>query len=423
MISVEQRIVLYYENILDYRQIFEKQYLVHGILQERVDIMSDWNEPIIDLDRYQKELAYLVNIDSSSSEPVGSGKVAAFFQDQYERMGWQVEALQFAPAIGPCLKITNTPAEHYDILLLAHLDTVFPLGTAAKRPFSCHGNRAMGPGVVDCKGGALSGLYVLRALQEKGVLQGKHICVFLNSDHEGISSRYSKSVNQALARKSACALVLECGRANGNLVYQRKGIARYYLKVTGRSAHAGVDYKSGRNAIEELAYWIIALQGATDFAKETTVNVGLVEGGTAINAVPGEAKAAVDVRYYDRQEILRIEQLMQGLQQHPHVPDTQVEIDGGITRPPMLPTDKTRQLMQLIEAQGKRMGVAFGWTASGGGSDGSFAADAGTPTIDGLGPVGGGAHTEREYMEIDSVIPRARLLAAVMEAVLQQPVE
>ena len=244
--------------------------------------------------------------------------------------------------------------------------------------------------------------------------------MFLNTDHEGISSRYSKTVNQQLAKVSDCVLVLECGRANGNLVYQRKGIARYHLTVNGRSAHAGVDYKSGRNAIEELAYWIIALQRATDLSKETTVNVGLVEGGTVINAVPGLAKAAVDVRYYDKKEISRIEQLMHDLKQHPHVPDTQVEIEGGITRPPMLPSDKTRELMKLIEEQGKRVGVDFGWTASGGGSDGSFSADAGAPTIDGLGPVGGGAHTEREYMELDSVIPRARLLASVIEEILSR---
>lgn len=382
--------------------------------------MKRWNETIIDAARYQEELAYLVNIDSSSSEPVGAGKVAAFFQEQYEQLGWQVEPLQLVPSIGPCLKITNGPAAHYDLLLLAHLDTVFPLGTAAKRPFSRHGNRAMGPGVIDCKGGALSGLYVLRTLQAHGVLRNKHICVFLNSDHEGISSCYSKTVNQELAKKSTCVLVLECGRANGNLVYKRKGIARYHLTVTGRSAHAGVDYQNGRNAIEELAHWIIALQEATDLTKETTVNVGLVKGGTAINAVPGEAKAAVDVRYYDPQEIVRIEQLMQELQHHPHVKDTSVTIAGGITRPPMLPTEKTRKLMQLIEKQGERLGIAFGWTASGGGSDGSFAADAGTPTIDGMGPVGGGAHTEREYLEIDSVEPRAHLLAAVIKAVLSQ---
>ena len=382
--------------------------------------MSDSTESIIDMDCYQKELAYLVNIDSSSSEPVGAGKVAEFFKEQYEQLGWHVEALALAPSIGNCLKITNEPADHYDVLLLAHLDTVFPLGTAAKRPFSVQGNRAMGPGVVDCKGGALSGLYVLRALQKKGQLKGKHICVFLNTDHEGISSRYSKTVNQQLAKVSDCVLVLECGRANGNLVYQRKGIARYHLTVNGRSAHAGVDYKSGRNAIEELAYWIIALQRATDLSKETTVNVGLVEGGTVINAVPGLAKAAVDVRYYDKKEISRIEQLMHDLKQHPHVPDTQVEIEGGITRPPMLPSGKTRELMKLIEEQGKRVGVDFGWTASGGGSDGSFSADAGAPTIDGLGPVGGGAHTEREYMELDSVIPRARLLASVIEEILSR---
>ena len=380
--------------------------------------MSSSSKLKFDIDLYQQELAYLVNIDSSSSEPVGSDKVADFFKKQYEQLGWQVESLNLAPSIGHCLKITNGPASHYDVLLLAHLDTVFPLGTAAKRPFSLEGNRAMGPGVIDCKGGALSALHVLRAMHKQGQLKDKHICVFLNTDHEGIGSCYSKTVNQELSKVSDCVLVLECARANGNLVYQRKGIARYHLTVKGRSAHAGVDYENGRNAIEELAHWIIALQGATDLSKETTVNVGLVEGGTVINAVPGLAKAAVDVRYYDKTEITRIEELMEELKAHPHVPDTQVKIEGGITRPPMLPSEKTGQLMKLIETQGKRVGVTFGWTASGGGSDGSFSADAGAPTIDGMGPIGGGAHTDGEYMEWNSVIPRAKLLIAVLEEIL-----
>lgn len=373
---------------------------------------------IVNLEQYLKELASIVNIDSSSSEPTGATKVAAFFIKKYQSLGWQVEKIQLAPTIGPCLKITNGPAEHYDILLLAHMDTVFPIGTAAKRPFTRDAKRAYGPGVMDCKGGALSGWYVLKFLQEAGALKGKHICVFLNPDHEGISSKYSCKVNQQLAAKSSYVLVLEAGRANGNLVYQRKGIARYHLHFTGKSAHAGIDYKSGHNAIEEMAHWILALQHATDFSKETTVNVGVVSGGTSISAVPGNAEAAVDVRYYDKKEIQRIEALMQDLQAHPHVAGTHATIEGGITRPPMLPTDKTRALMQLIEEQGRKVGVKFGWTASGGGSDGSFAADAGTPTIDGLGPVGGCAHTDKEYLEIDSVIPRAKLLAAVIQAIL-----
>ncbi|MBO5652154.1 MAG: M20/M25/M40 family metallo-hydrolase, partial [Selenomonas sp.] len=272
--------------------------------------------------RYLDELAKLVNIDSVSSEPEGAGKIAAFMKEKYESIGWSVEEVSLSESIAPCLKIVNKEVEHYDVLLLAHMDTVFPLGTAAKRPFRIEGNRAYGPGVIDCKAGMLSGYYALANLQARGALQEAAICVFLNSDHEGISSRYSAGYSAELAGKSRYVLVLESGRANGNLVHKRKGIARYHIDIKGRAAHAGVDYQMGRNAVEELAHWVIALQAATDFTKETTVNVGKVWGGTGISAVPGAAGAAVDVRYYDKTEIERVAGVMDELQRHPHVEGT-----------------------------------------------------------------------------------------------------
>ena len=159
--------------------------------------------------RYLDELAKLVNIDSVSSEPEGAGKIAAFMKEKYESIGWSVEEVSLSESIAPCLKIVNKEAEHYDVLLLAHMDTVFPLGTAAKRPFRIEGSRAYGPGVIDCKGGMLSGYYALANLQARGALQEAAICVFLNSDHEGISSRYSAGYSTELAGKSRYVLVLE----------------------------------------------------------------------------------------------------------------------------------------------------------------------------------------------------------------------
>ena len=182
---------------------------------------------------YLDELAELVNIDSVSSEPEGAGKIAAFMKGKYESLGWLVEEVRLSPTIAPCLRIVNRETDHYDVLVLAHMDTVFPLGTAAKRPFRVEGNRAYGPGVIDCKAGMLSGFYALANLQARGALQEASICVFLNSDHEGISSRYSAAYSTELARKSRYVLVLEAGRANGNLVHKRKGIARYHINIKG----------------------------------------------------------------------------------------------------------------------------------------------------------------------------------------------
>lgn len=372
----------------------------------------------LDLSEYLKELECLVNIDSVSSAPEGTAKVASFMAEKYRSLGWQVRYHAFAPTIGPCLEMVNGDFPSYDVLILAHMDTVFPVGTVETRPFSIKGNRAYGPGVIDCKAGMLSGFYALQALQLSGKLQGKAVAVFLNSDHEGISSRYSRAYSEELAKKSKCTLVLEAARANGNLVNKRKGIGRYYIKVHGVAAHAGIDHRNGRNAIEELARWILALQSRTDYEKETTLNVGTVSGGISISAVPAEAEAALDIRFYDRREAEDVERLLASLQAHPGVEGTTAEVAGGITRPAMVPTERTMWLCEAVDRIGAELGVKFGWMASGGGSDGSFSAALGTPTIDGMGPVGGGAHSPEEYLEIDTVLPRLGLLRRTIEYVL-----
>lgn len=368
----------------------------------------------LELSNYLKELEYLVNIDSVSSDAAGTAKIAEFMAAKYRSLGWQVNVQQFNDTIGPCLEITNQVAEQIDVLILAHMDTVFPIGTAKERPFSIRDGRAYGPGVIDCKAGLLSGFYALAALEKAGKLTDKAVCVFLNSDHEGISSKYSQKYSEELAKKSKCTLVLEGARANGDLVNKRKGIGRYFIEIDGVEAHAGVDHQKGRNAIEEIAHWVLALQAKTDYAKGTTLNIGKISGGTSISSVPNKARAELDLRFYDQNEVTKIEQLMQALAAQPHVDGTTAKITGGITRPSMVPNAQTEELSQAIDEIGQSLQLKFGWTASGGGSDGSFSAAAGTPTIDGLGPVGGGAHSAQEYLEIASVIPRYELLSNII---------
>lgn len=375
-----------------------------------------------DIEEYLGQLEELVNIDSVSSDAEGTTKIAAFMENCYHSLGWQVEALQLGGTTGPCLKITNElGAQEYDILLLAHMDTVFPLGTAAQHPFYVKDSRAYGPGIIDCKAGLLSGFYALKDLQEQGMLSNASICVFLNSDHEGIGSCYSQGLSKELARSSRVVLVLEAGRANGDLINRRKGIDRYHIDIHGVAAHAGTAHQEGRNAIEELAYWVIALQGMTDYARNLSVNVGHIVGGSAINVVPSEASADVDIRYYDEAEAKRVEVLLQDLQAHPHVPDIVADIKGGIARPPMMPTARTEALCQAIDTIGHDLKISFEWATSGGGSDGSFAASEGVTTLDALGPVGGGAHSALEYLEIDSVLPRLQLLKAIICYILCNP--
>lgn len=372
----------------------------------------------IDVRSYLVDLETLVNIDSVSTDPAGTTQVGNFLAEKFKGLGWQIKSEVYDDTIGPCLKITNSESDKYDILLLAHMDTVFPIGTAKERPYSEKDGRAYGPGVIDCKAGLLSIFYVLESMQQEGKLENASICVFYNSDHEGISSKFSHSHSVELAEKSRYVLVLEGARANGNLVHQRKGIARYKLSIDGVGAHAGVDFTSGRSAINELGSWIMTLEQATDLTKETTVNVGKASGGTSVSAVADHASAEIDVRYYQLEELKRIEQIMSDMIKAPHVEGTTAKVEGGVSRPPMLPNDETRALMKQIENIGQELNIPFGWTASGGGSDGSFAAAAGIPTIDGFGPVGGGAHSVREYMEIDTIEPRMCLLEKTIEYII-----
>lgn len=377
----------------------------------------------LDLSNYLKELEYLVNIDSVSSDSVGTTKIAKFMMEKYKALGWNTKNYTFNDTIGPCLEITNTLATEYDVLLLAHMDTVFPLGTAKERPFSIKENRAYGPGVNDCKAGLLSGFYALVALEKAGCLIDKKVCVFLNSDHEIISSRYSKHHLEDLAKKSKCTIVLEAGRANGNLVNKRKGIGRYHIKIDGVAAHSGINPKDGRNAIEEIAHWVLTLQSRTDYAKETTLNIGKISGGISISSVPAHAEAELDIRFYDKSEAASIESLLQHLVENPHVEGTRAEITGEVTRPAMIPSDTTKELCQVIDKIGKLLQINFAWEASGGGSDGSFSAAVGTPTVDALGPVGGNAHSPQEYLEIDTIIPRYKLLCEVIFHLVNHKVE
>jgi len=367
-----------------------------------------------DLAAYLKDLEYLVNIDSGSRDPAGTAKIAEFFRQKFTDMGWQGKTHSFDCSIGPCLELVNTDKDQYDMLLMGHMDTVFESGTAKERPFSLKAGKAFGPGVADMKAGLLSIYYILSSLQREGKLNNSAICVALNSDEE-ISSKFSRPWLEKLSKKSSCALVFEPARADGNLVNRRKGVGRYKVEITGVAAHSGVDPEKGCSAIQELAHWILALPRQTNYQTGTTVNVGLVSGGTAVNVVADKAVAEIDLRICSLSEAQAIEKLMHRMAANPKTPGVTAKITGGITRPPMNPQEKTMQLCRIVESIGAEMGVNVGWTFTGGGSDGCFSANLGVPTIDGLGPVGGGAHSADEYILIDSIQPRYGLVKQLIQ--------
>lgn len=365
------------------------------------------------LAEYLCELEHLVNIDSGSKDIAGTTAVAEYFAEKFEQIGWQVKRYRPNPDVGPCLEITNRSADHIDILLIGHMDTVFASGTAAKRPFVIKENKAYGPGVVDMKASLLSVYYAVKYLHEAGLLQGASLCIAFNSDEE-ISSVYSRSWLEQLAAKSRYALVMEPARADGSMVNTRRGVGRYTIEFHGVASHSGVAPEKGVSAINELAHWIVALHNLNNHSQGTSVNVGVVQGGTTANTVADYAVAQMDVRMKEMSAVTRLQETLQYLLDHPKTAGIKVTVSGGVTRPPMNPTAETLALCNTVDAIAARLGIAFRWIATGGGSDANLTAALGIPTIDGLGPIGGLSHTADEYLDIQSVEPRLRLLCELL---------
>lgn len=370
------------------------------------------------IEEFLSELERLVNIDSGSRMPQGTKKIADYFINKFTELGWQVKYQSNGEAVGPCVQFMNKDADHYDVLLLGHMDTVFPAGTVNERPFKICGDKAYGPGVVDMKASLLFAYYALKDLQEAGKLKDAAVCVSFNSDEE-ISSVYSRPIIEKLAKRSKYALVMEPARKDGEMVNQRRGVARYTLDATGVAAHAGVNPQDGSSAINELAYWILELHKQNNYEMGTSVNVGVIAGGATPNTIADKAKAEVDVRFTDSKEIDKLELFMKDLQKKPVTPGgAQIKVTGGVRRPPMNPTPATLSLCDDITKIAQKIGVEFRWIATGGGSDASFTAMHGVPTVDGVGPVGAHAHTENEYLEINTLLPRLKLTTATIDHVV-----
>ncbi len=246
--------------------------------------MNDLKRPF-SLDTYLADLAPLINLDCGTRTPAGVARVADIMTEKYEAIGWQVTRHQFAAECGPCLEATNAPgADHYDVMLVGHMDTVFPEGTAAKRPLKIEGNQAFGPGVSDMKSGLLSTWYALKEL-DPAVLARLKVLVCCNCDEE-IGSPYSKEWLVDKAKQSGCVLVAEAARPNGDLISARKGNAKYRITFHGKASHAGSALTEGVSAITELAHWVLAINEQVNLDTGTTMNVGVVQGGTGVNVVP-----------------------------------------------------------------------------------------------------------------------------------------
>ena len=296
------------------------------------------------------------------------------------------------------------------VVLLGHLDTVWPAGTLARWPFSVADGRATGPGAFDMKAGIVQTFFALRSLDD---LDG--VTVLLNSDEE-TGSRSSRELIETTARGAGAVLVLEASAA-GSLKIARKGVSLYDIDVHGRAAHAGLEPEKGANAVIELAHQILAMADVGRPDKGTTVTPTVASGGSTINTVPAAATVHLDVRVFTLDEQQRVHDTLARIASHD--PDVKVEIRGGPNRPPF-PESSSRELFELAQQLAADLGLApLTGAAVGGGSDGNFTAGIGVPTLDGLGAVGDHAHAEGEYVEIAAMADRAALLAALTENLRQ----
>lgn len=253
-------------------------------------------------------------------------------------------------------------------------------------------------------------MYYLAKYRTAANLQNQGaICLLFNPDEE-IGSGYSRPVIEQEAKKTTNVFIMESARANGALVNQRKGISSYTITFNGIAAHAGVDPDKGASAINKFIKWGQEIIALANKEKGTTVNIGIVNGGTGANIVADKAICEVDVRITEVEEAMRIDRRIRELQQSPFDTRVKVDVDGGYKRPPFNPSEQSLALCREADAIAAELGIDLTWTATGGGSDGNFTAALGIPTIDGLGPIGGNAHSEREYGEINSLAPRFELL-------------
>ena len=365
------------------------------------------------IEQKQKEMLelieQLVNIDSGSYMKEGVDLVGSILTKKYQELGFVVEVRE-EKEYGNHLVIRHKNANDPKIILLAHMDTVFPEGTVAERPFTIKGNRAYGPGVVDMKSSLVELLYAIQALVHAGSKSVENVEIILNSDEE-IGSPSSRSLIEERSIGKEYALVMEPARKDGSLVMARRGGGRYTIMVEGKAAHSGIEPEKGRSAIEELAYKIIQLHDLTDHEKGMSVNVGIIEGGSAVNTVSDSAIAHVDVRISELEQGEYLEERFKEICATSEVQGTNVVLEGEIGRPPMEHNDQTKSLLDIIKDVGEEIGVEISATATGGGGDASFTSATGVATVDGLGPVGGNAHSDKEYMEIDTLPERTLLLA------------
>lgn len=361
-------------------------------------------------------LERLVEAESYSADKPAVDALGVSLLRMFEAEGGTAEILA-CPSQGNALRVSckaKGEAKSKPILLLGHLDTVWPPGTTQARPFRIENGKAFGPGVYDMKAGLVLSLLVSRALEE-GKCRPRRDILFLFTGDEEIGTAEGLPYLDETARRCGAVLCLEPPLVGGKAKTFRKGVGVFRMRVKGLSAHAGVEPEKGANAILELGRQILRLDELNDRERGTTVTTGVIRGGTASNVVPAEAEAEVDIRVVSAAEGAAIAAKIRDLQ--PFDPRCSLSVEGGMNRPPLERTPMVVQLFQKARAAALELGMDLGEGGTGGGSDASFTAAMGIPTLDGLGVEGGGAHAPGEYIEIVDIPRRAVILCRLLETI------
>jgi glutamate carboxypeptidase len=367
--------------------------------------------------RYLAELESLVNVDCGSHTPDGVNRIADAVAASLAELGASVERRPPGPGqdLGD-LVVGRFAGDGPRLLLIGHMDTVFEPGTVAERPFRVEGERAFGPGTSDMKGGLLAGLHAVASLQAAG---RRPAVTFVANPDEEIGSPFSTPHIRELVPRHDAALVLECARANGDIVSARKGIADLEATFFGRAAHAGVEPEKGRSAILAAARQVVALERLNGRWPGVTLNTGVIHGGTRPNVVAAECRVMLDLRAATAGTFEAAMGEVERLLRDPAVEGVHVDLRRLAAHPPMETSVATGRLAALARGLAGELGFDLRDAATGGASDANTTAAAGLPTLDGLGPIGGDDHSADEWLDLASVVQRITLLAALMASAEQ----
>lgn len=359
-------------------------------------------------------LQQLVQIDSGTSDVAGVTAIGAIVKVELENLGGRVESVSSTvPGVADNLVATLTGTGKGRILLIAHMDTVFPKGTVAQRPYKVVNDHGIGPGAGDDKNGVASAVCALRVLHELNFRDYARIMLILNSNEE-TGSVGTRDLIRAKAKESDVVINLERGVPPDGLEVTRKGSAVITVETIGRAAHAGLEPEKGRNAILEASHQALQLGSLADPAKETTVSVTMINGGNAINVIPDHAIIRADVRAFTPQEFDRVETGLAKLAGDTIVPDVQVKASMIRNFPPWPPSASTQALLVRAQKLYAEIGLQLAGVPVGSSADIAFAAETGTPCIDGIAILGGGAHGVDDYADLSSIVPRLYLLSRML---------